>query len=88
MAEPVSTALTVIAAFKEAYLISRFVYKTAKSSVHLSEEKKLIVSDFKGEVLYLKSFWVVFDFYDGKIVPDANLNEVSTYKLSVHCTGS
>ena len=75
--EPVSTILTVAEAFKEAYLLARFVYKTARSTAQHHEEEKILVAEFKYELLQLRNFWTLFTRTDGNLIDDDDLNRVS-----------
>lgn len=75
--EPVSTVVTVVEAFKEVYLLARFVYKTAQSASHFKEEERSLLEEFEGELLHLRSFWVIFTRADGKLIEDNILNQVS-----------
>lgn len=69
--------MTVVGAFKEVYLLAKFVYKTIHSAAHYQEEEKSLVREFKIELLHLRSFWIVFTKADGKLIEDDPLNEVS-----------
>lgn len=75
--EPVSTILTVAEAFKEAYLLARFVYKTARSTAQYHEEEKRLVSEFKYELLQVRNFWTLFTRADGNLIDDDDLNQAS-----------
>lgn len=75
--EPVSTVLTVVEAFKEVYLLAKFVYKTAQSASHFKEEEKALFDEFEGELLSLESFWAIFVKADGSLIEDDVLNPVS-----------
>lgn len=77
--EPISTVVTVVEAFKEVYLLARFVYKTAQSASHFKEEEKSLLKGFEDELLHLRSFWVIFTRADGKLIEDDPLNEVSRH---------
>lgn len=77
--EPLSGGLAVVGAFKEVYLLAKFVYKTIHSASHYQDEEKSLVREFKIEVLHLRSFWIVFTKADGKLIEDDPLNQVSRY---------
>lgn len=75
--EPVSTVIAVVEAFKEVYLLAKFVYETAQSASHFQEEEKSLVAEFEIELLHLRSFWTIFTKADGSLIEDNILNQVS-----------
>lgn len=75
--EPVSTVVAVVEAFKEVYLLTKFVYESAKSASHFQEEEKSLVAEFEIELLHLRSFWTIFIRADGSLIEDNILNQVS-----------
>jgi hypothetical protein len=77
----VSASLTVISAFKEVYLLSRFVWKVASTAANGNPERKTLAAEFKIEVAHLKLFWWVFIKTDGHLVDDEHLNEVGIEEL-------
>jgi len=72
-----SLGLAVIAAFKDVYLVAKFVRKTIQSAKHYQNEQASIVSEFEIEILHLRSFWKIFTRKDGNLVDDDLLNNVS-----------
>ncbi|KAL1867076.1 hypothetical protein Daus18300_006475 [Diaporthe australafricana] len=81
--EPVSAVLTVAEAFKEAYLLARFVYKTARSTAQYQEEEKSLVAEYEIELLHFRSFWTVFTRADGKLIDDDALNREWLQQISI-----
>lgn len=75
--EPVSSVIAVVEAFKEVYLLTKFVYESAKSASHFQEEEKSLVAEFEIELLHLRSFWTIFTRADGSLIEDNVLNQVS-----------
>jgi len=74
--EPASLSLAVVAAFKEVYFVSRFVYKLANSAKHYREEQHELLVEFRQQFLYLKTFWRVIVPSDGNVANDDQLNPV------------
>jgi hypothetical protein len=72
-----SLGLAVVAAFKDVYLVAKFIRKTVRSAKHYQIEQTSILSEFKIEILHLRSFWKIFTRKDGNLVDDDMLNNVS-----------
>lgn len=70
-------ALAVVAAFKDVYYISRFVYRTACSAKHYREEQRALLLEFRHEFLYLKTFWRVIVPRAGEVASEDQLSRVS-----------
>ncbi|KAI3401786.1 hypothetical protein diail_8164 [Diaporthe ilicicola] len=81
--EPVSAVLTVAEAFKEVYLLARFVYKTARSAAQYKEEENSLVSEFEIELLHFRSFWRVFTRADGNLIDDDALNREWLQQINI-----
>lgn len=74
--DPVGFALGVIAAFKDIYLASKFVYDTVNSGLKYQEERQEVVKDLRREILFLRSFGRWFAESRGMVTNDAALNQV------------
>lgn len=75
--EAASLALGVVAAFKDLYYVSRFVYRTACSAKHYRDEQRALLLEFRHEFLYLKTFWRVIVPFTGKVANEEQLGRVS-----------
>ena len=74
--DPASLSLGVLTAFKEVYLVAKFVYKTAASAKHHSSEQRTTLAEFHYEFLYIHSFRQVLLLHKSKIVNEDQLNKV------------
>lgn len=77
--EPFSLILGVVAAFKDIYFVSRFVYRTACSARHYREEQRELLIEFRHEFLYLITFWRVIVPDAGKVASEDQLSQVSLW---------
>lgn len=75
--DPFSLTLGIISVFKDAYLVSRFVYTTLNSGLKHAEERVEIIKDFRHELLLLRSFGRWFVDSKGMVTNDSSLNTVS-----------
>lgn len=73
-----SLGLAVVAAFKDVYLVAKYIRKTIRSAKHYQTEQTSLLSEFKIEILHLRSFWKLFTRKDGNLVDDDILNNVSS----------
>jgi hypothetical protein len=71
-------SLAVLTAYKEVYLIAKFIYSTAASARNSESERRDLSVEFKYELLFLQSLGVVFFRGEG-IMFDADLDQVSTF---------
>ena len=76
--DPASLTLGVVAAFKDVYFVSRYLYKFAYSAKHFREEQQALLMDFRQAFLYLKTFWRVIVPTDGKVAGDEQLDAVKS----------
>lgn len=59
MVDPISTfslAVSIIDAFKETYLLGKYVYRTVHSAMNHKAERQEIENDFHFELLKLQTF--------------------------------
>ena len=77
--DPVSAiglACSIVDAFKDIYLIGRFVYRKIDSAVRHKAEVQTITEDFYLELLKLQSFGRWFEKSKGLITDDEDLDRV------------
>ncbi|KAF3917108.1 hypothetical protein ABW20_dc0105087 [Dactylellina cionopaga] len=72
--EPVSLTLAVVAAFKDVYLVGKFIHKTACSVKSYFGEQDILHAKFKLELLHLRSFGRLLTRNDGNVIDDELLN--------------
>lgn len=77
--DPASLSLGVTMFFKELYLVSKFVYKAGMSAKYYREELRGLMVEFRHQTLCLRTFWVVIVQSKGKLIPDAQLNQVGPH---------
>lgn len=65
--------LAVFSAFKEVYLLSRFIYRTVGSAQHSITQRETLQTEFKIEMLWLRSFGRLYLQNNG-IMDDSDLN--------------
>lgn len=76
--DPLSLTLGLVTAFKEVYLISKFIYHTMASARHSDTERESLRKEFRLEFLYVQSFGRYF--LKGKgILDDAELDPVRSF---------
>lgn len=79
MGDPISTlslAVSIIDAFKETYLLGKYVYRTVHSAMNHKAERQEIENDFHFELLKLQTFGRWFQKAHGIITNDAELDQV------------
>ena len=67
--------LQTISAFKELYLLSKFIVKKVHSARNWKTEKEDLEDDFKAEVIFLRCIFRVF-LQNRGVVDDEQLNDV------------
>lgn len=77
--DPISFALSVVTAYKEVYLVARFVYTTIRSTKEHQEEVRDLLSKYYREFLFLRTFGRIFVQRKGRVVQDPDLDAVRTY---------
>ena len=78
--EPLSLAVGIVAAVKDTYKVTNFVYLTVKSARNADEERDEIVGNMRQELLFLLSFQSYFQRAHGAVVHSSDLDEVCTYQ--------
>lgn len=58
--DPLSLTLSLITAFKEVYLVSKFIYHTMASARHSDTERESLRKEFRFEFLFVQSFGQYF----------------------------
>ena len=78
------SASLAVSAYKDVYLISKFLYKTAISAKHYKEERNDLLLEFRTEFLCFRAFWKILVDNDGEVVEDKDFQQVrviQTYRV-------
>ena len=69
-------AISIIDAFKETYLIGKFIYKSVQSAIDEKSERQEIEDNLHFELLKLQSFGRWFQKTRGSITDDSEIDKV------------
>ncbi|OCL05378.1 hypothetical protein AOQ84DRAFT_366687 [Glonium stellatum] len=76
MADPLSLTIGIISAFKDAYFVGKYIYKTYLSAKNYDAEKQEFAQAFRHEVLFLGSFGRWFSNAFGKVTDEPELDQL------------
>lgn len=87
MADPISSfhlAISIIDAFKETYLVGKYIYVTIQSAIHEKQEREEVEHAFRVELLRLQTFGRWFCKHRGVIAHDSELDHARATRLQDH----